>query len=116
MNEIEIKIISKLENRHKGKDNAITYKNLAFLLGINERELRNIVSDIVTNGIAPLAGTSDAGYYFPADREEFDHSQKELNSRALKILRRKVGQRKAWIKYEQEKEQNKKIEQLELML
>ncbi len=101
MNELEIKIIDELKYYHRGKEGAITFKRLAAALDVNERDLRSIVAALVTNGIAPLAGTSDAGYYFLANEEEFNHSQAEYTSRIDKLRERRDGQETAWNNYKQ---------------
>jgi len=98
---LETEIIYKLKTYHKGKDNAITYKSLAFVLDINERQLRNVVSEIVKSGKACLCSTSKDGYYFPENESEFNHAQAEDISRIKELAKKHRGRRLAWRLYRQ---------------
>ena len=92
MNENEIIILNKLK-KHSGAVSAITYKNLAFLTGINEREVRLCVANLVTEYQCPIATTSDAGYYWLSNDEEYLHASNELMSRIRKLSKRHKGLR-----------------------
>lgn len=102
MNQNEITILNKLKNFHKGKDQAITYKDLARRTGINEREVRSSVAALVTCYQQPIASSSEAGYYFINSQEEFDHARNELMSRIKKLSRRIKGLRIGYQKSKQE--------------
>lgn len=97
----QILILNKLK-QYRGKANAVTYKNLSFLTGIGEREVRQIVSDLVTLGKYPIASTSDAGYYWICSDEEFARAHSELVSRIKKLSKRAKGLRIGYLRSKQE--------------
>ena len=101
MQELEIKIVQRLKNRHKGKANAITYKLLAFNLDINERELRFIVSELVTHRQLPIA-SSQEGYWWIESEDEFKLAHAELISRIKKLSKRAKSLRLGYMKSRQE--------------
>jgi len=98
MNSKEIEIAYKLKNYHRGKGNAITYKNLAAVLDLNERELRNIVSDLVTYRQLPIATDSQAGYYWTATDDEYQHAYNEIMSRVKALAKRAKSLRIGYFK------------------
>jgi len=108
MNELEIKIINKLKASHRGKDNAIHYKHLALILNLNERELRSIIADLITNRHLPVA-TSQEGYWWIDSKDEYELAHAELISRIKKLSKRAKGLRLGY------QEQNYKPKQLELV-
>jgi hypothetical protein len=112
MNSLELKIIVKLKNHHRGKDRAITYKQLAWLLGIEPRHLRSLVSEIIKSGQAPICSTSDSGYFFPENEDEFNHAQNEDLSRIKELAKKHRGRRRAWTTY---KEQYREVKQLVML-
>ena len=99
MNSLEHKILVHLKNRHRGAENAITYKSLSVELGIEPRHLRNIVSEMVKSGTAPLCSTSLDGYFFPINEDELGHAQAEDLSRIKELAKKYRGRRHAWDKY-----------------
>ena len=101
MNEIEIKIYNFIKSRCRGQYQAQTYKHIAFFLGINERELRDIVSRLVTDYQVPIA-TSQEGYWFIDNEEEFRLAHAELISRIKALAKRAKGLRKGFIRSRQE--------------
>jgi len=98
---IEQNIINELKKYHTGKENAITYKDLAVVFDLNERMLRDIVSELVTKGNA-IASTSDAGYFFISNEQEYQHAYGELISRIKALARRAKGLRQGWLREKQE--------------
>ena len=102
MNSKEIEIAYKLKNYHRGKESAITYKNLAYVLDLNERELRNIVADLVTYRQLPIATDSQAGYYWINSDDEYQHAYNEIMSRVRALARRAKGLRIGYLKSKQE--------------
>jgi len=91
-----------------GERQACTYKYLSFRTGINERELRRLVSKLVTDNHVPIATTSDGGYFLISNHDEFDHAHRELISRIKALSKRCRGLR---IGYERD---IKKAEQVSL--
>ena len=93
MNNLELSIIVKLKNHHRGKDNAIHYKDLASALDINERELRDIVSNLVIDDKACIGSNSTDGYFYIETDEEYQHTRNEIMSRIKKLARCAKGLR-----------------------
>lgn len=104
MNELEHKILIHLKNHHRGNFNAITFKALSVELGINSRELRLYVSNIVSNGEGCIGSDSVSGYYYITTDEELNYCHGELVSRIKKLAKRAKGLRQARIKDRQEVE------------
>jgi hypothetical protein len=94
-----------LLKKFKGQKNAIPYKTLAGMLRINERELRSIVASLVTDKNFPIGSNSQGGYFIMTDREEFEHSHRELLSRIKALSARARGLRRAYEKYIKKDEQ-----------
>jgi hypothetical protein len=109
MTSLELTITNHLRTYHKGKANAIHFKDLARVLDINERELRSIVAELVTSGQACICSTSSNGYFYKSNNDELQHTYKELRSRGLKDLMRARGLLRADIKENQ-------IERLEQLI
>ena len=91
MNELEHKILVHLKNHHRGSLNAITFKALSMELHINSRELRNLVAEMVTAG--ELIASSQDGYFYIINDEEYQLAHDELISRIKKLSRRAKGLR-----------------------
>jgi len=111
MTELELTITVYLKNHCRGKENAKHFKDLAEHFDLNERELRSIVSDLVTSGQACICSTSHDGYFYKSNNDELMHTYKELRSRGLKDLMRARGLLRADIK----ENQIEKLEQLVMM-
>ena len=91
MTELEHTILVHLKNHHRGSGNAITYKKLSLELGINSRELRYLVAEMVTDGA--LIASSQDGYFYIINDEEYQLAHDELISRIKKLSRRAKGLR-----------------------
>ena len=91
MTTLELTIIVKLKNHHRGKERAIHFKDLARNLDINSRELRRVVSGLVTSGVACIGSTSHDGYFYIDSKDELLHCYREMRSRGLKDLMRARG-------------------------
>jgi hypothetical protein len=109
MNKVN-EIIYKLKNFHRGRKNSITYENLAFLLNLNERELRNIVSRLVSDYQVPI-GSSQEGYFYISNNQEFQLAYGELISRIKALARRAKGLRVGWLR-ERELEKPKQLQMI----
>lgn len=74
-----------LKNR-KGRECAITAKNLASITSINERVVRREVATLRRKGY-PIASatTKPYGFYIPANRNEIRECQAQLRSRMKEI-------------------------------
>lgn len=101
MNEIETKTYNFIKIRCKGKYQAQTYKHIAFYLSINERELRDVVSRLITDYQIPI-GTSQEGYWYLDNDEEYRLAHAELISRIKALAKRAKGLRIGYIKSRQE--------------
>lgn len=101
MNEIEAKTYNFIKARCKGRHNAQTYKHIAFYLGINERELRDIVSRLVTDWQIPI-GASQEGYWYIDNDDEYRLAHAELMSRVKALAKRAKGLRIGYIKSKQD--------------
>lgn len=101
MNEIEIKTYNFIKTRCRGQRQAKTYKHISFLLGINERELRDTVSRLVTDYQIPIA-TSQEGYWFIDNEEEYRLAHSELICRIKALSKRAKGLRQGFIRSRQE--------------
>ena len=88
-----------------GERQASTYKHLSFRTGINERELRRLVSKLVTDNHVPIATTSDGGYFLISNHDEFDHAHRELISRIKALSKRAKGLRYGYSQRVQKPEQ-----------
>ena len=110
MTDNETIILNYIKTNHRGKENAETYKFLAYHLQIGERELRDSVAHLVTDYQIPIASTSDAGYYWLNCDEEYQQASNELMSRIRKLSKRHKGLRLGYMKSKQVI-----IKQLELM-
>jgi len=96
-----INIGVEIKKYHKGADNAITYKDLAAKLNINEREVRDIVSTLVTLYQAPI-GSSQQGYFYISNDEEFRLAHSELISRIKALAKRAKALRLGYARSKQE--------------
>jgi hypothetical protein len=101
MNELEIKIINELKYYHRGKGNAIHYKHLALTLNLNERELRFVIADLITNRHLPIA-TSQEGYWWIDSDDEYQQASGELMCRIRKLSARHRGLRLGYIREKQD--------------
>lgn len=112
MNELEHKILVHIRNHHRGSENAITFNALSVELQINSRQLRECVSNIVTNGEGCIGTDSVSGYYYAINDEEFTHCYRELISRGLKDFKRARGLMRARTN---DKQEVREVKQLQLI-
>ena len=101
MNSLETEIAYKLKNFHKGRGNAIHYKRLAIVLDINERIIRQIVADLITDKQLPIA-SSQEGYWWIDCEDEFKLAHSEIINRIKALSRRAKGLRIGYMKSRQE--------------
>ena len=67
---------------------------LAAKVGLSVRLTRRIIADLVTNHGMPIGCSSDnqhGGYYIMTNPAEIEAAQRELRSRALKLLKREYA-------------------------
>ena len=102
MTDNEIIILNYIKDRCRGKANAETFGRLSLLLGINERELRLCVAELVTYYEQPIASTSDVGYYWLNCDDEYQQASNELMSRIKKLSQRHKGLRNGYLISKQE--------------
>ncbi len=91
---MEEQILDYIKRWHRGRQRAITYKELAKTLQINERELRNVIASLVTKG-EPI-GASQEGYFWITSKEEYQIARSEIISRIEKLRLRLDGLEKGW--------------------
>jgi len=78
--------ILKLLHHYRGRENAVTARFIASVVGTNERTVRQVISDLRRLG-HPIASTPNPpwGFYMPADRSEAEECSRHLWSRAREI-------------------------------
>ena len=91
---MENQILDYIRRWHRGRQRAITYKELAKILRINERELRNVVALLVIKG--ELIGASQEGYFWITSEEEYQIARAEIISRISKLRLRLDGLERGW--------------------
>ena len=91
---MEEQILDYIKRWHRGRQRAITYKELAKVLRINERELRNVIASLVTKG-EPI-GASQEGYFWITSEEEYQIARAEIISRIDKLRQRLEGLERGW--------------------
>ncbi len=101
MTDNELTILNYIKDRCRGKVHAETFGHLSLLLGINERELRLCVAELVTHYEQPIASTSDAGYYWLSSDDEYQQASNELMSRIKALSKRHKGLRLGYYKSKQ---------------
>jgi len=89
-------VLNHLKRWHLGRARAITYKNLARVLKMDSRTLRDIVARLVADHNALIASTSSDGYFYIQTEEELNHAKNEIISRVRKLAARKRGLVKGW--------------------
>jgi predicted DNA-binding transcriptional regulator YafY len=72
-------------SRHIGAEKAIHADDLAELLGIDARKLREFISELREEGVA-VCGHPSTGYYIAANAEELEETCQFLRSRAMHSL------------------------------
>jgi len=75
--------------RHTGRDSAITGESLARMVGQRNRQVRQILEDLIEEGL-PIVSTSEppAGYFIATSHKEAEIHTESLHSRAMSLLHR----------------------------
>lgn len=71
--------------RRIGRASGITAEQLAGVLGTNERTVRELITELRTDGVA-VCGHPASGYFIAATREELEETCQFLRSRAMHSL------------------------------
>lgn len=79
------RVLNALASAHRGKANGIHADRLAAQLELEPRDLRKLISELRTEGIA-IVGTPETGYYVAETAEELDECCQFLRRRALHSL------------------------------
>lgn len=90
-NKIELKReLRHILERHIGRDSAITGESLARMVGQRNRQVRQILEDLIEEGL-PIVSTSEppAGYFIATCHEEAIKNTDSLYTRAMALLHRK---------------------------
>lgn len=67
---------------HIGREKGITARQLAALLGIDERKVRTLIVEARTSGHG-ICGTPRDGYYIAGNAEEMEETCRFLRARAM---------------------------------
>lgn len=78
---------------HIGQERGISAHQLALALGVPERHVRTLVSELREEGYA-IAALPEAGYFLAADAAELESCCAFLRSRALHSLRLEAQMRR----------------------
>lgn len=78
-------LLQLLALHHTGHENGITCETLAFRLGISERDVRTLVTELRQDGHAVCAHPA-TGYFIARDDNELQTTIRFLTDRALKSL------------------------------
>ncbi|MFG6462278.1 hypothetical protein ACG04Q_11920 [Roseateles sp. DXS20W] len=78
-------LIQRLAASHCGQARGIRARDLARVLGLRERVLRQLVSDAREDGVA-IAGTPESGYFIAETAAELEACCHFLRARALHSL------------------------------
>lgn len=70
---------------HVGSENGVPAKTLGVILGITERQVRELVSALRLEGVA-VCGTPQTGYYIAANAAELNETCQFLRNRAMHSL------------------------------
>jgi len=74
---------------HRGRNNPITSMTLGRMVGVDDREVRELIGQIIREGYFICAVSSDPmGYFVPENLGEVEAYEKTLQARALKLLAR----------------------------
>lgn len=91
LNKTELKRqLAHLLERHMGRASAITGESLARMVGQRNRQLRQVIEELIEDGM-PIVSTSEppAGYFIASSHKEAEEHTESLKSRAeLLFLRR----------------------------
>ena len=90
----EQEILDYIKRWHRGRQRAITYKELAKVLRINERELRSVIALLVIKG--ELIGASQEGYFWITCEDDYQIARAEIISRIDKLRQRLEGLERGW--------------------
>lgn len=76
--------INRILERHVGASNPIKAKDLAKLMSRDEREVRQVIREIIADGVPVLSRTDNpAGYFIAASFQEVEDYKKSLRSRLI---------------------------------
>jgi len=74
--------------RRKGKERAIGKKELAKILGMDERMVRRVIKALIEEHGVPVGSDYVRGYFIVAAPEEVEETYQTLKNHALSILKR----------------------------
>ena len=94
----EKKVLNYIKRWHAGRRCASTYKKISASLGMEARDFRSVVAHLVTEHGALIATTSDLGYYYIENLEDYNHARAEILSRIKKLRARLDGLDAGWEK------------------
>lgn len=74
-------------SRHVGRDRAITGESLSRMVGQRNRQVRQLLEDLIDEGL-PIVSTSEppAGYFIPESMAEAKKYTESLRTRALALF------------------------------
>jgi|GEM_PF-6325635 len=77
--------------RHRGRENPISYQDLAVIVGEHPRRVRAAVQKLIRRHRQPICSSYDPrspGYYWPQTREEIEDTCTRLIRHGVRILQR----------------------------
>jgi hypothetical protein len=95
LNPQEADIVDYLKNYCDGIEHAISNQSLAYKFGIDERTMRNLITNLITNQHIPIGSCSKnhSGVFYCVTDEDFKVAHRELISRIKKLSKRAKGLR-----------------------
>lgn len=79
----------------KGRNNACRGCNLALLMGVDERTIRQMIEDLTVSGYTVCNLQNGKGYYRPETEEDIEAMLNLTASRAHSLLRKKYALKKS---------------------
>lgn len=83
-----------LTHIRQGKRNAVAGRQLALLMDISDRKIRDLVEEARRKGSLIINDQDGAGYYLAETADEVERQYKQMTSRAMAIMKSRVPFRK----------------------
>ncbi len=90
--EVKDKIVSLLK---RGKELAISRRELVQLVGTNDRMIRMAIHELREEGSLIISDTKKGGYYYPATITEAEQYARSMKNRAIQCLEASKAARKS---------------------
>jgi hypothetical protein len=105
LNPIEQEIAEYLYDYCDGINHAISNEALSYKFGIDKRQIRNIITNLIINYKLPIGSSSTGltGIYWCITEEDYEIAHRELISRAKQLSKRAKGLRTGWNRYKEDR-------------